>query len=115
MAFTTIDDPSVYFQSVQWAGDNADTRNITNGGNSDLQPDWLWIKSVSNSGNGYSHNVHDSQRGVSSSINNSLVIDDNDREGLGNNVTTSAQLGGVSAFLSDGFTVQEGSSADDAR
>jgi len=115
MAFTTIDDPSVYFQSVQWAGDNADTRNITNGGNSDLQPDWLWIKSVSNSGNGYSHNVHDSQRGVSSSINNSLVIDDNDREGLGNNVTTSAQLGGVSAFLSDGFTVKEGSSADDAR
>jgi len=114
MAYTTIDDPSVYFQSVQWTGDNADTRNITNDGNSDLQPDWLWIKAVSASGNGYNHNTHDSQRGVSSSINNTLVTDDNDREGLGNNVTTSAQMGGVSAFLSDGFTVKEGNT-DDAR
>ena len=115
MAFTTIDDPSVYFQSVQWTGDNADTRNITNDGNSDLQPDWLWIKSVSSGGNGYNHGTHDSQRGVSSSINNTLVTDNNDREGLGNNVSTSAQMGGVSAFLSDGFTVKEGSLSDDAR
>ena len=115
MAFTTIDDPSVHFQSVQWTGDNADTRNITNGGNSDLQPDWLWIKSVSSGGNGYNHGTHDSQRGVSSSINNTLVTDNNDREGLGNNVSTSAQMGGVSAFLSDGFTVKEGSLSDDAR
>ena len=114
MAYTKIDDPSVYFQSVQWTGDNADTRNITNDGNSDLQPDWLWIKAVSAAGNGYNHNTHDSQRGVDSNINKTLVTDDNDREGLGNNVTTSAQMGGVSAFLSDGFTVKEGNT-DDAR
>ena len=115
MAYTTIDDGSVYFQTVLWTGDNADTRNITNDSNSDLQPDWVWIKSRSGSGNGFSHNVHDTSRGVDSNINKSLAPDQNDKEGLGNNVTTSAQLGGVSAMLSDGFTVKEGSSNDDAR
>ena len=115
MAYTTIDDGSVYFQTVLWTGDNADTRNITNDGNSDLQPDWVWIKSRSGSGNGFSHNVHDTSRGVDSNINKSLAPDQNDKEGLGNNVTTSAQLGGVSAMLSDGFTDKEGSSNDDAR
>tara|TARA_B100001939_G_scaffold143599_1_gene124357 strand:+ start:441 stop:1574 length:1134 start_codon:yes stop_codon:yes gene_type:complete len=114
MAYTTIDDPSQYFQTVLWSGDNADTRNITNDGNSDLQPDWVWIKSRDGSGNGYSHNVHDTSRGVDSNINKSLFIDQVDAEGGGDNVTTSAQLGGVSAMLSDGFTVKEGNT-DDAR
>ena len=114
MAYTTIDDPSQYFQIALWSGDNADTRNITNDGNSDLQPDWVWIKSRNGSGNGYSHNVHDTSRGVDSNINKSLFIDQVDAEGGGDNVTTSAQLGGVSAMLSDGFTVKEGNT-DDAR
>jgi len=115
MAYTTIDDPSVYFQTALWTGDNADTRNITNDGNSDLQPDWVWIKSRSNNGNGFDHTVWDTSRGVSNSINTSLSTSKTDPEGLGENVTTTAQLGGVSAMLSDGFTVKEGSSADDAR
>jgi len=115
MAFTTIDDPSKYFQIALWTGDNADTRNITNDGNSDLQPDWVWIKSRSNDGNGFDHTVWDTSRGVSSSINTSLSTSQDDVEGLGENVTTTAQLGGVSAMLSDGFTVKEGTSADDAR
>ena len=115
MAYTTIDDPSKYFQIALWTGDNADTRNITNDGNSDLQPDWVWIKSRSNDGNGFDHTVWDTSRGVSNSINTSLSTSKTDPEGLGENVTTTAQLGGVSAMLSDGFTVKEGSSADDAR
>ena len=42
MAYTTIDDPSAYFQTALYTGDgNAQT--ITNDGNSDLQPDWVWI------------------------------------------------------------------------
>ena len=114
MAYTTIDDPSVYFQTVLWSGDNSDSRNITNDGNSDLQPDWVWIKSRNGSGNGYSHNVHDTSRGVDSNINKSLFPDVTDTEGGGDSVTTSAQLGGVSAMLSDGFTVKEGNT-DDAR
>ena len=114
MAYTTIDDPSAYFQTVLWSGDNSDSRNITNNGNSDLQPDWVWIKSRSTAGNGYSHNVHDTSRGVDSNINKSLFPDVTDTEGGGDSITTSAQLGGVSAMLSDGFTVKEGNT-DDAR
>jgi len=114
MAYTTIDDPSVYFQTVLWSGDNSDSRNITNDGNSDLQPDWVWIKSRSTAGNGFSHNLYDTSRGVSSSINTALFADVSDSEGGGDTVTTTAQLGGVSAMLSDGFTVKEGNT-DDAR
>ena len=46
MAYTTIDDPSAYFQTVLYSG-NGSTQSITNDGNSDLQPDWLWFKNRS--------------------------------------------------------------------
>ena len=49
MAYTTIDDPSVYFQTTLYPG-NAGPNNIVNGGNSDLQPDWVWIKNRGTSG-----------------------------------------------------------------
>ena len=60
MAYTTIDDPSVYFQTALYTG-NGGTQSITNDGNSDLQPDWLWIKERSSTSG---HNVMDSTRGV---------------------------------------------------
>jgi hypothetical protein len=43
MAYTNIDDPSAYFQTATiyrcWL-----RAIITNDGNSDLQPDFIWIK-----------------------------------------------------------------------
>ena len=60
MAYTTIDDPSAYFQTVLYTG-NGGTQSITNGGNSDLQPDWVWIKPRNES---RGHAVIDSVRGV---------------------------------------------------
>ena len=60
MAYTTIDDPSAYFQTALYTG-NGGTQSITNDGNSDLQPDWLWIKERSSTSG---HNVMDSTRGV---------------------------------------------------
>ena len=51
---------------------------------------------------------------MSSSINTGLIPDTDDPQGAGETVSTTAQLGGVSAFLSDGFTVKEGNT-DDAR
>ena len=43
MAYTNIDDPSAYFQTA--FGQVIDCyQSITNDGNSDLQPDWIWIK-----------------------------------------------------------------------
>ena len=44
MAYTNIDDPSAYFQTATYTGNGTDNTAITNDGNSDLQPDFLWIK-----------------------------------------------------------------------
>jgi hypothetical protein len=48
MAYTNIDDPSAYFQTALYTGTGAAHIN-TNDGNSDLQPDWVWIKERSGS------------------------------------------------------------------
>jgi hypothetical protein len=43
-AYTTIDDPSAHFQTATYAGDSSNSTVISNDGNSDLQPDFVWIK-----------------------------------------------------------------------
>ena len=67
MAYTTIDDPSVYFQATTYTGAGANTV-VTNSGNSNLKPDFLWIK---NRGAGYGHFVVDSSRNISYAQNSS--------------------------------------------
>jgi len=67
MAYTTIDDPSIYFQTTIYTG-NGGSQDITNSGNSDLKPDWLWIKQRSGAQNVSSHVVKDSSRGVTKEI-----------------------------------------------
>tara|TARA_R110001592_G_scaffold308148_1_gene582146 strand:- start:322 stop:1437 length:1116 start_codon:yes stop_codon:yes gene_type:complete len=44
MAYTTIDDPEKYFQTLIWTGNGSDNRALTNTGRYDLQPDILMIK-----------------------------------------------------------------------
>ena len=44
MAYTTIDDPSQYFQLALWSAESSGDVTVTFGGNSDLQLDWLWSK-----------------------------------------------------------------------
>jgi len=45
MAYTTIDDPSAHFQSLRWSGNGGGQRDLTFGGNSDMQPDaCMWFK-----------------------------------------------------------------------
>ena len=61
MAYTTIDDPSAYFQTVIWTGDGNDDRSITFGGNSDMQPDMVWTKRRPTAS---SHGIRDSSRGA---------------------------------------------------
>jgi hypothetical protein len=90
MAYTTIDDPSAYFQTATWTG-NGSTQSITNGGNSDLQPDWIWTKR--RDGDGQNHHGIDSTRGASKA----MVINDVDGEATKSN--------GITAFNSDGFSV----------
>lgn len=60
MAYTLIDDPSAYFQTALYAGNNTTDHNITNDGNSDLQPDFVWIKQRTSNN---PHMLQDSSRG----------------------------------------------------
>ena len=64
MAYSDIKDPSAYFQAVLWTGDGLDNKQITNDGNSDLQPDWVWLKDRTQA---ESHAIFDSTRGADSS------------------------------------------------
>jgi len=86
MAYTTIDKPSDYFNTVLYTG-NGNQRNITGVG---FQPDWIWGKNRSATG---SHNVIDSVRGVSKIIYTNL----NDAE--------ATDTSNFNAFGSDGFSV----------
>jgi hypothetical protein len=96
MAYTTIDDPSVYFQSTLYTGNATNSTAITNGGNSDLQPDWLWIKNRSSSGGVGPHFIVDSSRGA----NKDLHANNEEAE----HTTTNA----VKSLNSDGFTIDSG-------
>jgi hypothetical protein len=64
MAYTTIDDPSAHFQSYAFSKSSG-TGSATFDGNSDLQPDFLWVKSRTNAD---SHELWDSTRGVNSTL-----------------------------------------------
>jgi len=90
MAYTTIDDPSKYFQTAIYTGNGGANHAITNGGNSDLQPDWVWIK---NRDAADAHMIFDSSRGVTkrlSSDSTAAEVTDGDT---------------LDAFQSDGFRV----------
>ena len=64
MAYTTIDDPSAHFQTALYAGNNTTDHNITNDGNSDLQPDLVWIKQRTSDN---PHVLQDTSRGFNGS------------------------------------------------
>ena len=98
MAYTTIDDPSKYFQTALYTGD-AGTQDITNSGNSDLQPDWIWIKNRDAESN---HIAQDTSRG----INVCFFPDDAAVE------QTNSNFGHVNSVASDGFQVDEGNSGE---
>ena len=88
MAYTAIDDPSAHFQTTLYSGDGS-TQSITNGGNSDLQPDWVWIKERSASDD---HKSYDSSRGTTKKISQ-------------NDTSTEENQEGLTAFNSDGFSL----------
>ena len=58
MAYTTIDAPTDYFNTVLWSGNGTDDRSITGVG---FQPDWVWYKERSAGGD---NTVFDSIRGA---------------------------------------------------
>ena len=89
MAYTSIDDPSAYFQIKLYTG-TQNSHAITLDGNSDMQPDWVWIKCRDDSHN---HQVFDSVRGVHKRMRTDTT---------GAETTSSESL---KSFDSDGFTL----------
>ena len=61
MAYSTINDPSAYFQTALYTGNGTSTNAVTNTGNSNLKPDFLWLKSRSIIAD---HILFDSTRGT---------------------------------------------------
>jgi len=99
-AYTTIDDPEAYFQIKAYAGTDNASQAFTLDGDTDLQPDLIWIKN-----RGYANKpvIFDSARGVGKSVTPS--------DGLAE-ISNNDDGGYVSAFGSDGFTLAEGGSSD---
>jgi len=90
MAYTNIDDPSAHFQIAAYTGNGTDNTAITYDGNSDMQPDFLWFKLRSTTGN---HVLFDSNRGVTKYIRSNTTAAE----------TTNGTL--LKSFDTDGFTV----------
>ena len=96
MAYTDIDDPSAYFQTRIFTG-NENTLAVTFDGNSDLQPDFVWIK---NRADNYNNSFFDSVRGVTK------------RMASNNNGGEATVAASLTAFGSDGFTLGNDTTAN---
>jgi len=96
-AYTTIDNPELYFQTKLYSGDGSTDVSHTFDGSEDMQPDMVWFKRLNGSAN---HFLYDSVRGA----NRSLVPNDTDVE-----ATSGEQTTFLSSFDSDGFTLGDDS------
>ena len=90
MAYTSIDDPSAHFQVATYTGDGNDDRQVTNDGNSDLKPDWVWLKDRTQA---QSHALFDSTRGATKRIQSN------------NTGAESTEVATLKSFTTDGFTL----------
>ena len=89
MAYTTIDNPELYFQIELWTGTGSENARTLDG-DTNMQPDLVWTKSRSDT---HTHMLWDAVRGATKRVESSNT----DAE------STAAQ--GVKSFDSDGFTL----------
>ncbi len=98
MAYTSIDDPSAYFQTALYSGTGS-AQSITNDGNSNLQPDWMITKNRTGTTDPM---VNDSSRGVGKYM-------------FANRMNSEAtSTVDHTSFNSDGFSVSTGESVNDS-
>jgi len=93
MAYTTIDNPELYFQTKIYTGDGTTSNAQTFDGDENMQANMIWFKRRNGSAN---HFLYDSVRGA----NRSLVPNDTDTE-----ATSGEQTTYLASFDSDGFTL----------
>jgi hypothetical protein len=86
----TVKDGSQYFNTILWAGNNANPRTLSGVG---FQPDWVWLKDRTQTTN---HRLVDSVRGAGNTLKSNLTSAE----------TSSEVAGTITAFTSDGFTVE---------
>ena len=91
-AYTTIDDPTAFFQAKTYTG-NGSTQSITLDGLNDMQPDWVWVKQRGGTTN---HKNSDSVRGATKALQNN----DTDAE--------ATDTDGITSFDSNGFSLGAG-------
>ena len=97
MAYTTINKPTDYFNTVLYTGNTTAPRTITGVG---FQPDWNWTKNRSAT---LDHWIADSVKGI-----NSIIRSNQNSTNL-----TNPSSGYISAVNGDGYVISEGSSTDD--
>jgi hypothetical protein len=81
MAYTTIDDPTLFFNTVTYSG-NGSARTITGVG---FDPDWVWIKNRSGD---FSHFLGDIIRGSNKNLNSNATAEEEDNSAKFQSVTT---------------------------
>ena len=100
MAFTTIDNPELYFQCKLWTGNGSSPRAITLDGSENMQPDLVWIK---NRVEAQDNILFDSARGVHKSFRPDTAHDED----------TTNNDGSLQSFDSNGFTLYQPGTGDD--
>jgi len=102
MAYTTIDNPELFFQTVLFSG-NAGTNAITLDGSENMQPDWVWLKKRNGTANHHLVNsVSGAGRYLYANLTNAEGGDGAD--GGGNDL--------LASFNSDGFTLDAGADSN---
>ncbi len=98
MAYTTIDNPELYFQTKLYTG-NGSTQSITLDGDENMQPDFVWIKQR-NAGSTY-HWLADVIRGVTKYLSSNVSSAE---------ATETTQ---ITSFDSDGFSLGNKTNTND--
>jgi len=88
MAYTTIDNPGEYFNTVLYTGNGSTSHAISNVG---FSPNWVWVKER---GGANSHMLCDTVRSATNVLFSNLT-----------NAEDTGDAGSITAFGSDGFTV----------
>ena len=94
MAYTTIDDPTIYFNTITYSGNGSNGNAITGVG---FSPEWLWIKQRSGTRN---HNLWDIVRG-------------NTKRLISNTTGAETTETSITSFDSDRFTLDSGTTSNE--
>jgi hypothetical protein len=97
MAYTTVDNPELYFQVKTYTG-NGSTQSITFDGSENMKPDIVWVKQRNSNNGGIQY---DSTRGANKKLD------------LNSNNAQETQTDGLSSFDTDGFSTGANNAVND--